>query len=237
MADYAATTSATATTATTSGRCLTLNGLKFDGPAYVLGSTSYGGGRHAGGDHRRDLEHRHLQRVAQGDGSSRSTAPFMVYRRTIAFTSTPPASPAVPAGATASRTPCRPISRTCQASTTLGAAHDQGLLLGDPGVRHRRRLQPHHDRRTRKRAPSANINRESTRHFNYTLATLIGASSQPPGRGERRRSSTARSSSSRTASAPPPGGRSPPWPAARSSAPTASEPGDRRSCHGEGWCR
>ena len=141
--------------------------------------------RHARIDHRRDVQHRHLQRVYPGPGTTPNTdGIFQVYKDTTDST-------ANPAPLTQLVTDClaRPDCRAGQRAGDLGPVPEGGRLA-QPELRQGGRLQPHHA------AEHAVVllQQHQREQDLYDGRRQLESS----GRRERGASSTARSGSSRT---------------------------------------
>lgn len=159
------------------GTCLTLNGNRFDGPAYSLG-TNFGPvvtlATITDGTSNTAL----FSESLKGQSVSQP-APWMVYLSSLSF-ATSPASPAVPAGSTSLQTTLQTIGATCQSSTTMSLLNTKGYSWVDQdcgaggGYSH---LMP-----PNKRACAfKNQNNSALNFYIEANATMIGASSRHPG--------------------------------------------------------
>ncbi|MBX6313389.1 MAG: DUF1559 domain-containing protein [Isosphaeraceae bacterium] len=159
------------------GTCLTLNGNQLDGPAYIMGA-NFGAvvtlatitdGTSNTAIHSEWLKGRN---VAQ-------PGTFMVYVAPIAFSTSTP-SPAVPAGSTSLQNTLQSIGATCQSSTRFGALTTKGYSWSDDGCGigggYSHIMPPN-----KKACTFSNMDSNYSPTYTYSMATMIGASSNHPG--------------------------------------------------------
>jgi prepilin-type N-terminal cleavage/methylation domain-containing protein/prepilin-type processing-associated H-X9-DG protein len=160
------------------GTIMSLNGLKFDGPAYAMGA-NFGPTVTIASISDGTSNTAIFSEWLKGTGTTKE-GPWMVYVASTSFTTTAPGAPLIPAGSTSFAQTLQTISQTCQSSKTLGLLTTKGYSWSgfacSVGGGY-----THVNTPNKKACHFSNLNNSALNTFTHALATMVGASSNHPG--------------------------------------------------------
>jgi prepilin-type N-terminal cleavage/methylation domain-containing protein/prepilin-type processing-associated H-X9-DG protein len=161
------------------GTIMSLNGIKFDGPAYALGAPTYGPTVTLASVTDGTTNTAMFSEWLKGTNSTKDGL-FMVYIAKTSFTVSSPGAPLTPAGSTSFANTLQNISLMCQSTKTQGALTTKGYAWTDDACGIGGGYS-HINTPNKRACMFSNLNTASPNSFIYSLATMIGASSNHPG--------------------------------------------------------